>query len=109
MSRRSRSKLDLAAAERYGVKPGDVRRTASAYMAGEEVGDIFLGGKAYDVQVWSVPESRQNLTDIENLLMDTADGGKVPLKEIADVSIQPTPGHINHEKTARRIDVERER
>ena len=99
-------KLDLAAAERYGVKPGDVRRTASALMAGEEVGDVFHGGKAYDIQVWSVPESRQSLTDVQNLLMDTADGGKVPLKEIADVSIQPSPGHINHEKTARRIDVE---
>ena len=49
-------KLDLAAAERHGVKPGDVRRIASAYMAGEEVGDVFDGGKAYDIQVWSVPE-----------------------------------------------------
>ena len=97
--------LDLAAAERYGVKPGDVRRTASAYMAGEEVGDIFHGGKAYDIQVWSVPESRASLSDVQNLLMDTADGGKVALKEIAAVSIKPSPGHINHEKTARRIDV----
>ena len=99
-------KLDLAAAERHGVKPGDVRRTASAYMAGEEVGDIFHGGKAYDIQVWSVPEVRQSLTDVEDLLMDTAAGGKVALSEIADVSIHPSPGHINHEKTARRIDVE---
>ncbi len=98
--------LDLAAAERYGVKPGDVRRTASAYMAGEEVGDVFHGGKAYDIQVWSVPEARRSLSDVQNLLMDTADGGKVALKEIADVSIKPSPGHINHEKTARRIDVE---
>ncbi len=50
--------LDLAAAERHGVKPGDVRRIASAYMAGEEVGDVFVSGKAYDIQVWSVPEAR---------------------------------------------------
>ena len=48
-------KVDLAAAQRYGVKPGDVRRIASTYMAGEEVGDIFNTGKAYDVVVWSVP------------------------------------------------------
>jgi CzcA family heavy metal efflux pump len=98
--------VDLAAAERHGVKPGDVRRTAAAYMAGEEVGDVFHGGKAYDIQVWSVPESRANLTDVENLLMDTASGGKVALKEIADVRIAPSPGHINHEGMARRIDVD---
>ena len=36
------------------MKPGDVRRIASTYMAGEEVGDIFIAGKAYDVIVWSV-------------------------------------------------------
>ena len=29
------------------------------------------GGKAYDVQVWSTPETRDSLTDIENLLLDT--------------------------------------
>jgi CzcA family heavy metal efflux pump len=98
--------LDLAAAERHGVKPGDVRRIASAYMAGEEVGDVFVGGKAYDIQVWSVPEARSSLTDVENLLIDTASGGKVALKDIASVAIKPSPGHINHEKTARRIDVE---
>jgi CzcA family heavy metal efflux pump len=99
-------KLDLEAAQRYGIKPGDVRRIASAYIAGEEVGDVFVGGKAYDIQIWSVPEARSSLTDVENLLIDTADGGKVALKEVAQVSVEPTPGHIYHEKTARRIDVE---
>ena len=51
--------VDLAAAQRYGLKPGDVRRAAAWLMAGEEAGDIFVGGKAYDVQLWSPPESRR--------------------------------------------------
>ena len=38
--------VDLAKAQAFGVKPGDVRRIASTYMAGEEVGDIFNTGKA---------------------------------------------------------------
>jgi CzcA family heavy metal efflux pump len=99
-------KVDLAAAQRYGVKPGDVRRIASTFMAGEEVGDIFNTGKAYDVVVWSVPESRASLTDVENLLIETANGGKVALKEIADVAVAPTAGHVSHEQTARRIHVD---
>ncbi len=41
-----------------GVKPGDVRRAAAWMMAGEEAGDIYRGGRAYDVQVWSAPETR---------------------------------------------------
>ena len=99
-------KVDLAAAQAYGVKPGDVRRIASTYMAGEEVGDIFNTGKAYDVVVWSVPQKRGSLTDVENLLIDTATGGKVALKTVADVSVAPTAGHVSHEQTARRIHVD---
>ena len=45
--------VDLAAAQDYGIKPGDVRRQAATLVASEEVGDIFKGGKAYDVHVWS--------------------------------------------------------
>ena len=59
-----RSRSNLAAAQRYGLKPGDVRRAAATLVAGEEVGDIFRGGKTYDVQVWSTPETRDSLTDI---------------------------------------------
>jgi CzcA family heavy metal efflux pump len=98
--------VDLAAAQQYGVKPGDVRRIASTFMAGEEVGDIFNTGKAYDVVVWSVPQSRASLTDVENLLVDTAAGGKVPLKTVAEVKVAPTAGHVSHEQTARRIHVD---
>jgi Cu/Ag efflux pump CusA len=98
--------VDLAAAQRYGVKPGDVRRIASTYMAGEEVGDIFNTGKAYDVVVWSIPEKRGSLSDVENLLVDTASGDKIPLKAVAEVKVAPTAGHVSHEQTARRIHVD---
>ncbi len=63
--------VDMDRAERYGIKPGDVRRAASTLLAGEEVGDIFRGGKAYDVQVWSTPETRNSLTSIRELPIDT--------------------------------------
>ena len=32
-------------------------------IAGEEVGDIFRAGKAYDVVVWSTPESRNSVDE----------------------------------------------
>ncbi len=98
-------KVDLAAAESYGLKPGDVRRAASTLIAGEEVGDIFRGGKAYDVQVWSVPEARQSLTDVENLMIDTPTGGQVRLSDVADVKVDTTPNQIRHQNLFRRIDV----
>ena len=46
------------------------------------------------------------MSDVENLLIDTATGGKVALKTVADVTVAPTAGHVNHEQTARRIHVD---
>jgi len=97
---------DLAAAQAYGIKPGDVRRAAAALIAGEEMGDVFFGGKAYDVQLWSTPETRQSMSDIESLLLDTPSGDHVRLGEIADVRLANVPNAISHEGLARRIDVD---
>jgi CzcA family heavy metal efflux pump len=97
--------LDLGAARRYGLKPGDVRRQSSTLLASEEVSDIFVGGKAYDVHVWSIPAARNSLTDVQELPIDTPGGGQVRLAEVADVRVAPTPNHIERERQSRRIDV----
>jgi CzcA family heavy metal efflux pump len=98
-------KVDLAAAQRYGIKPGDARRAAATWIASEEVGDIYRGGKAYDVHVWSTPETRHSLASIEELPIDTPSGGQVPLNDVADVRIAPTPNVIERENISRRLDV----
>jgi len=97
--------VDLAAARKYGIKPGDVRRAVSVLVSSEEVGDLFRSGKAYDVHVWSTPEFRQSVTDIRNLLIDTPGGGHVRLADVADVSVKPTPNIIEREAASRKIDV----
>jgi CzcA family heavy metal efflux pump len=97
--------VDLAKARRHGIKPGDVRRAAATLMAGEEVGDIFRDGKAYDIQVWSKPEVRRSLSDIRDLLLDTPGGGHVRLAEVATVAVKPTPNAIEREAGTRKIDV----
>ena len=81
---------NLAAARRYGLKPGDIRRQSSTLLASEEVSDIFYGGKAYDVQVWSIPRVRDSLTDVEELPIDTPGGDRIRLEQVADVRIAPT-------------------
>jgi CzcA family heavy metal efflux pump len=97
--------VKLAAAQRYGLKPGDVRRAAARLLAGEEAGDIFRAGKAYDIQVWSTPETRDTYSDIENLLIDTPSGEYVQLKDVAKVAIEPVPNVIYHDSLFRSLDV----
>lgn len=98
--------VDLEKAQRYGLKPGDVRRAAAYLIAGEEVGDIHEAHRTFDVNVWSTPETRSSLTSILNLPIDTPSGGQVPMKEVADITIAPVPNAINRENVSRRINVE---
>ena len=97
--------VNLAAAQQYGIKPGDVRRAAATLMAGEEVGDLFIDGKAYDVNVWSTPETRTSLSSIRDLPIDTPGGRHVRLGDVADVTIRPAQSVIYRENDLRRIDV----
>ena len=53
--------LDLEAAERYGIAPGDVRRTAATLLSGLNVGNLFEQQKVFDVVVWSTPETRSSV------------------------------------------------
>ena len=97
--------VKLEEAQRYGLKPGDVRRASAALVAGNEVGDIFTGGRTYDVHVWSSKEFRHSLTSLQNMLINTPTGKTVRLSEVADVRIGPTPNSISREGGSRRMDV----
>jgi Cu/Ag efflux pump CusA len=98
--------VDLAKAQSYGLKPGDVRRAAATMVAGEEVGDVYRGGKAYDVQVWSPPEVRSDISSIRNLPIDTPSGQKILLSDVASVQVKPTPNVIQRDAHSRRIDIQ---
>jgi CzcA family heavy metal efflux pump len=96
--------VDLAKAEQYGVKPGDVRRQATTLISGIHVGNLFEEQKVFDVVVWGVPEIRTSLTNIQELMIDTP-RGLVPLGDLADVRIVPTPISIKRDTVSRFIDV----
>lgn len=97
---------DMARAQEYGLKPGDVRRAAAYLVAGQEAGDIHTSSRTYDVNIWTANEERNSLTALQELLIDTPSGEKVPLSAVADIRMAPVPNAINHEGLARRINVE---
>ncbi|MEY9967232.1 Cu/Ag efflux pump CusA [Streptacidiphilus sp. MAP12-16] len=95
--------VDRAAA--HGLKPGDVRRATAVLIAGIAVGSYYQQQQIFDVAVWSTPAVRQNLDDLQNLLLDTPSGDQVKLKDIATVSIQPAAAEIDHDQASRFLDV----
>ena len=98
--------VDLEKAQRYGIKPGDVRRAEAALLSGLHVGDLFEEQKVFEVVVWGTPETRESLTSIRELLIDTPGGGHVRLGDVADVRIVPNLNVIQREAVSRRLDVE---
>jgi CzcA family heavy metal efflux pump len=97
--------VDLAAARRYGLKPGDVRRSAATLVQGIEVGSLFEEQKVFEVVVVGVPKLRTGLQSLGDLLLDTPGGGQVRLDDVASVRVVPTPTVIEREAASRRIDV----
>jgi CzcA family heavy metal efflux pump len=98
-------KVDLEKSVYYGVKPGDVRRTAAALVTGTEAGDIFRDGKAYDVNVYSTPEYRHSVQSIYDLPIDTPRHGQVRLADLASVKLVSTPNAVERWQMKRKIDV----
>ncbi len=97
--------VDLARSQKYGVKPGDVRRAATTLLSGIEVGSLFEDQKVFDVVVWGTPEIRHSISEVENLLIDSPAGGHVRLGDVANLRIASAPMVIERESVARHMDV----
>jgi Cu/Ag efflux pump CusA len=97
--------VDLAAAQRQGVKPGDVRRAAATLLSGLQVGSLFEEQKVFDVVVWSTPNTRSSLTGVNDLLIDTPSGGHVRLGQVAKVNMTSSQKSISREGASHFLDV----
>jgi Cu/Ag efflux pump CusA len=97
---------DLVRAQRFGVKPGDVRRAEAALLQGIHVGSIFEEQKVFDVVVQGVPATRRGVASVRDLLLDRPDGGHVRLGRVADVRVTRSPVSIERDAVSRRIDIE---
>lgn len=93
------------AALRFGLTPGDIRRAAMTFVRGTKVGELYEDQKIFDVTVWSDAKWRTDLSSLGRILIDAPLGGKVPLADVADLRITPTPNVIQHENASRRIDI----
>ncbi|MGI8929173.1 MAG: efflux RND transporter permease subunit [Candidatus Limnocylindrales bacterium] len=100
-----RVEVDLPAAELHGLQAGDVRRAATTLLSGIEVGSLFEEQKVFEVVVWGVPEIRQDLASVGDLLIDTPSGTLVRLGDLATVSVVGTPSVIQRESVFRYVDV----
>jgi Cu/Ag efflux pump CusA len=101
-------KVNLAAAQKAGVVPGDVRRAAAALLQGIEVGNLYEQQKVFSVIVKGNAATHSSLDSVRNLVIDTPNGGHARLGDVAQVTMVGNESVILHDDTSRRIDVKAE-
>ncbi|MEZ4616634.1 MAG: efflux RND transporter permease subunit [Caldilineaceae bacterium] len=65
----------------------------------------FEEQKVFDVIVWAKPELRNEVTDLETLLITTPSGEQVPMSDLATIEYLPTPLKISRDAVSRYADV----
>jgi cobalt-zinc-cadmium resistance protein CzcA len=94
-------KRDMLA--RYGLSVTDVQEVVTTYFGGANTGTLYEGDRRYDIVV-RLPEAlRSDVTTVGQISIALPDGGYVPLREIADVTIAPGPNQIQREQGKRRV------
>jgi Cu/Ag efflux pump CusA len=89
----------------FGLTSAEIINASSTLIKGKKVGEIYEDQKIFDVVVWGEEDLRQDIDAIGHLLIETASGARIPLSEVAEIDIVPTPNTIQREKTSRKIDV----
>ncbi len=90
---------------KYGLNISDLNRLISMGFGGETVGIVFEGEKRFDMVMRLDKPSRKNLESLQNLYVDTPNGAKVPLSELAEIKYSTGPAKISRDDTKRRIVV----
>ncbi|HYW19282.1 MAG TPA: efflux RND transporter permease subunit [Nodularia sp. (in: cyanobacteria)] len=98
-------KFDRVAASRYGLTIGQLSNIIETALNGRVVSQVLEKQQSFDLVVWLQPQYRNNLQTIENLLVDTPEGNKIPLAKVATVAYGTGPNTINRENVSRLIVV----
>lgn len=88
---------------RYGIPLARFNEFITVNMAGETVSQVYEQGKAFNLVVRASEANRGSIEHVKDLMIDDAEGRKVPLSYVADVVSSMGPNTINRENVQRKI------
>ncbi|MFY9731180.1 MAG: CusA/CzcA family heavy metal efflux RND transporter [Candidatus Acidiferrales bacterium] len=97
--------IDRAASARYGLMAADLNAAVQAAIGGFAATQILEGDRRFDFVVRYQPEFRRTPESIRNILLPTPDGSRIPLSQVADVSLREGAFMIYRENGRRYIPV----
>jgi heavy metal efflux system protein len=89
----------------YGLNIRDINKVVNTAFAGQSCGLVYEDEKRFDLVVRLALDQRNDLEDVQNLLIPTTQGTQIPLNQIADVSIKESVNQIQRDDAKRRIIV----
>jgi len=98
--------IDRARIARYGLNVSDINGLIEAAVGGTAATQVVQGEKQFDLVVRLEQQFRDTPEEIGNILVATADGSQIPLKELADIRVQNGASFIYREDNSRYIGVQ---
>jgi len=100
-----RIRIDRQAVARFGINVRDVQDMIEMAIGGRAAGTMFEGERRFDITVRYIPEARASVPSISNLLVPTHEGGRVPLSQLAEISVVNGATIIARRENQRQITV----
>ena len=94
-----------AALAKYGISIEDFNKFIDLGFSGEKISDIYEGQRSFDLVLRLNKNYTERIEDIKSALIDTGDGRKIPLEEVADVVSVGGPNTITRENVQRKLVV----
>ncbi len=87
----------------YGITVNEFSHFVDMAFGGEKLADIYEGQRRFDLVLKLKDDYTQTIEGIRSALIDTYDGKKVPLEQVADIVSVSGPSSISRENVQRKI------
>jgi CzcA family heavy metal efflux pump len=101
-----RIRSDRSVLARYGMTVGQLAEAIDVAFNGEEVSQVLEEGKSFDLVVRFPDRLRANAEAISGVMFDTPTGQRVPLAQLAQISVERGPNTVSRENVQRKIVVQ---
>ncbi len=87
----------------YGITINQFNEFVNMSFGGEKLADIYEGQRRFDLVLRLNKDYTESIEGIRSALIDTYDGKKIPLEQVADIVSVTGPSGISRENVQRKI------
>jgi cobalt-zinc-cadmium resistance protein CzcA len=89
----------------YGVSTADAQAVIEMAIGGKTASILYEGERKFDIRLRYEQQYRRTVDDIQQLMVPTLTGGKIPLKEISSIKTVTGPAFVYRDNNKRFIGV----